>query len=328
MNSTHKVEVVPVVLEPHPNADSLSIVRVFSGYTVVVKSADWEGKTTGAYVPPDSVLPETEEFAFLGEQRRIKVKKLRGVVSMGLLVPAPPGAQVGDDVTSVLGVTHYDPPAEASTGGEAALPPIGYHPNYDVDSLRRYASVFVPGELVFVSEKVHGSSARFCCIDGRMHVGSRTEWKKPGSRIDDRQEPESLWWRALAKYPQITLFLQSNSDVTVYGEIYGRVQDLHYGVESGHDVRLAIFDLLLGSQWVSARDARGFAPDLPWVPTVADGVPFDFDTVLALAEGPSLVPGAPHVREGVVVKPLIERTCLELGRVNLKVIGNGYMGRK
>jgi hypothetical protein len=29
--STHKVEVVPVTLEPHPNADSLSVVRIFAG---------------------------------------------------------------------------------------------------------------------------------------------------------------------------------------------------------------------------------------------------------------------------------------------------------
>lgn len=28
MLSTHKAEVVPVVLEPHPNADTLSVVKV------------------------------------------------------------------------------------------------------------------------------------------------------------------------------------------------------------------------------------------------------------------------------------------------------------
>jgi len=328
MNSTHKVEVVPVVLEPHPNADSLSIVRVFSGYTVVVKSSDWQGVEIAAYIPPDSVCPETEQFAFLGEHRRVKVKKLRGVVSMGLLVPAPEGSQVGDNVAEILGVTHYDPPVLVSMGGEAAPAPPGYHPVYDVESLRRYASVFVPGELVFVSEKVHGASAKFTCVDGRMHVGSRTEWKKPGGRVDDRQEPESLWWRALVKYSQLALFLQANPDVTVYGEVYGRVQDLHYGVESGHDVRLAVFDILRGSEWLGPREARALAPDLPWVPTIACEMPFDLEAILGLAEGPSGVPGADHVREGIVVKPMVERTCLEIGRVNLKVVGNGYLGRK
>ena len=36
--STHRVEIVPVNLEPHPNADTLSIVRVFDGYTCVVRT--------------------------------------------------------------------------------------------------------------------------------------------------------------------------------------------------------------------------------------------------------------------------------------------------
>ena len=40
MKSTHRVEVVPVLLTPHPNADSLSVVQVF-GYSVCVKTADW-----------------------------------------------------------------------------------------------------------------------------------------------------------------------------------------------------------------------------------------------------------------------------------------------
>lgn len=34
MNSTHVAEVVPVLLEPHPNADALSLVKVHSAYTI------------------------------------------------------------------------------------------------------------------------------------------------------------------------------------------------------------------------------------------------------------------------------------------------------
>jgi hypothetical protein len=49
--STHRVEIVPVNLEPHPNADTLSIVRVFDGYTCVVRTADWEGVPFAAYIP-------------------------------------------------------------------------------------------------------------------------------------------------------------------------------------------------------------------------------------------------------------------------------------
>ena len=321
MNSTHRVEVVPVHLEPHPNADSLSVVRVFDGYTVCVRTADWIGRELGAYIPPDSVVPDTEQFAFLDGHRRIKVRRLRGIISMGLLIPAPEGAAIGDDVAALLGVTHYDPPLPISTGGEAIKPPPGYRPAFDVESLRRYASVFIPGETVFVSEKVHGANGRFTWLEGGgFFCGSRTEWKQ--------ESADNLWWRALRENQGLQDFLTAHPGVTVYGEVYGQVQDLRYGTTKGQ-VRFAAFDILSGSEWKDPIAARDWSTPfgLPWVPTIAEAVPFELERILELAEGPSLVPGADHVREGCVVKPIHERTDPTVGRVCLKVIGNGYMER-
>lgn len=321
MNSTHRVEVVPVHLEPHPNADSLSVVRAFDGYTVCVRTADWIGREIGAYIPPDSVVPDTEAFAFLDGHRRIKVRRLRGIISMGLLVPAPEGSVIGEDVAELLGVTHYDPPLPISTGGEAIKPPPGYRPSFDVESLRRYASVFIPGEPVFVSEKVHGANGRFTYLeDGGFFCGSRTEWKQ--------ESADNLWWRALRETQGLRDFLTAHPGVTVYGEVYGQVQDLRYGTKRG-EIRFAAFDILVGSEWKDPKAARDLSTpfDLPWVPTIAEATPFELDRILELAEGPSLVPGADHVREGCVVKPIHERTDPTVGRVGLKVVGNGYMER-
>jgi RNA ligase (TIGR02306 family) len=318
--STHKVEIVPIRLERHPNAETLSIVRIFAGYTCCVRTADWEGKTTGAYIPPDSVVDSSRpEFAFLTGQERIKVKKLRGIVSMGLLVPAPEGAQLGDDVAEQLGVTHYDPPMPLSTGGEAESPPKGYRPVFDVDSLRRYAHVFVPGEPVFISEKIHGASGKWCWYDGRMYCGSRTEWK--------REDPKNLWWRALWATPRLEVFCREHPNITVYGEVYGQVQDLKYGAKKD-DVRIAVFDLLHDGQWINPQQARDIGMLLPWVPTIEEAEPFNLTNILALAEGDSRIIGANHVREGIVVKSITERTHPEIGRVCLKVVGNGYLERK
>ncbi len=325
-NSTHRVEVVPIELLPHPNADALSIVRVFDGYTCCVRTDDWRERSIGAYIPPDSIVPETEPFAFLAGHRRIRVKRLRGVISMGLLMPAPDGAQVGDDVADLLGVTHYEPAVHnASMGrgsGQDAVPaPAGWHPVYDLDSLRRYGRLFIPGEAVFVTEKIHGANARFVFDGEDFHAGSRTEWKRYDETI--------IWWKALICTPGgevVKRFLVDHPEATVYGEVFGQVQDLKYGSQPG-EVRLAVFDLLRGSEWVCAREAREIAPELPWVPTIADGLAFDLEAILALAEGPSLIPGAGHLREGCVVKPLLERADMRLGRVCLKVVGNGYMER-
>ncbi len=62
-----------------------------------------------------------------------------------------------------------------------------------------------------------------------------------------------------------------------------------------------------------------FGEKLPWVPVISAFMPFDLDVLKSLADGPSLIPGAAHQREGIVVKPIHERTNLEIGRVNLKI---------
>jgi len=314
--STHRVDVVPVVLEPHPNADALSIVRVH-GFTVCVRTADWGGRALGAYIQPDSIVPATEPFAFLGASRRIKVKRLRGVVSMGLLTFAPEGSVEGDDVAEMLGVTHYEPPMRCDTGGETAPAPSGYAPCYDVESARRFArECMTDGEPVIATEKIHGANGRWM-FDGEMfHAGSRTEWK--------RYTASNVWWAALSVGSELYTFLLAHPGLVVYGEVYGKVQDLRYGIDQG--VRVAVFDILDRGEWVGAHEARVLAPLLPWVPTIYEG-PYDWAALEALAEGPSLIATANHIREGLVFKPLVERRHDIAGRVCLKIVGNGYLER-
>lgn len=318
--STHKVEVVPVVLEPHPNADKLAIVKVF-GYTVCVQKEMWKDKAIGAYIPPDSIVDTSKpDFAFLGEHKRIKVKKLRGIISQGLLVPAPEGSNIGDDVMEKLGITHYDPPEPMSTGGDNVPAPEGFRPNYDVESFHRYGSLFVPGEKVWVSEKIHGASARYCTNDeSQFFCGSRNSWKKDSEA--------NIWWKVARKCPAIETFVSKYPMLTLYGEVYGAVQDLKYGHSNGQ-VSFAGFDILHNDKWMNAEEAFALAQkyEIPWVPSL--GVhEFNSEALKLLAEGPSLIPGANHIREGIVVKPLIERTSPEIGRVQLKIVSNGYLER-
>lgn len=311
--STHKVEVVPVVLEKHPNADTLSIVNVW-GYSCCVRSEDWAGVERAAYIPPDSIVDSNRpEFAFLAGHERIKVKKLRGVVSMGLLVPAPEGSAIGDDVANQLGVTHYEPPIHC-VGGEATKPPSGYRPNYDVETAYRYPHIFVNGEPVWVTEKIHGANARFCFDGEKMHCGSRVEWKV--------ERDDVLWWRALRVCPWLESFCRANPDITVYGEVFGQVQDLKYG----RSVDVAVFDLLRGTTWLDPLPARELGASLQWVPLIGT-VAWTWPEVAAFAEGPSRVTGADHLREGIVVKPMHERTHPEVGRVQVKIVSSAYLAR-
>ncbi len=237
--STHKVEVVPVELKPHPNADSLSIVEI-DGYTVCARTEDWKDRKIGAYVPPDSVVDTTRpEFSFLHREgrnsERIRVKKLRGIISMGLLVPAPEGSKVGDDVTDILGVQHYEPELKIKGGDNVSGPPL-YCPKYDVDTIRKYNRLFQQNELVVVTEKIHGANAKYVYSNGKMYAGSRTNWKK----MDD----DCAWWKALT--PEMVSWCYENHDKILFGEVYGQVQDLNYGKTGANFVA---FDVLDGNSW-------------------------------------------------------------------------------
>ena len=54
---------------------------------------------------------------------------------------------------------------------------------------------------------------------------------------------------------------------------------------------------------------------------------FDETNAFELAEGDSLIEGAGHCREGVVIRPVKERTDLEIGRVQLKMVSNRYLAK-
>ena len=313
--SIFQVEVVPVILEPHPNADTLSIVKVY-GYSVCVRTADWKDKQMGAYIPPDSVVPDNENFAFLQGKTRIKVRRLRGVVSMGLLVPAPEGPHSCQDVAEILGVTHYEPPLDnAKSGGEIEASPIGIiAPKYDVENMLRFADLFHEGESVYVTEKTHGANARYVWHDGRMWCGSKSEWKKPSD--------ENLWWRAMHQNPWIEDYCRTNPGSVLYGEVFGNVQSLKYGAKPGY-YQVRIFDILKTGQWLPATDLFA-TKEIQTVPLL--GIyPFNLNALQEMAEGSSLVEGANHIREGVVVRPQSERLTNEIGRLQLKLISNAYL---
>lgn len=325
MNSTHKILVVPLVLEKHPNADSLSIVRVWD-YTVCARTEDWQGKKLAAYIPPDSLVDTRRpEFSWLAEKAtdnkyRVKAMKMRGIVSFGMLVPIDESQfKEGDDVTEYLGVEHYNPPEPIDTSGEASKAPegLGHLGKYDLEAYKKYKNVFVEGEEVWISEKLHGANSRFVFNNGKMYCGSHSEWKK---EIDS-----NLWWRILKNNKSIRECCEFIEGMTLYGEAYGWVQSLRYGAKQG-EIFFRAFD-------IQDKQGKFFDTDLflevcekfkiPVVPTIYRG-PLKFDEMLNYAEGKTLIPGANHVREGCVIKPVKERWDARCGRVALKLVGAGY----
>lgn len=327
-------------MAPHPNADRLLLTRVWD-YPVIVGREEFKEGDLAVYVPVDALVPAGDpRWEFLGKGQsakvgpgglgkgmfyRIRAARLRGTFSMGLLTKAPPGACEGDDLRVLLGIEKYEPPEPVSTSGDNEKDP-GILPVYDVEGLRRWPGVLVPGEEVVVTEKIHGTNARFVWYAGRLWAASHTTFKKPPG--EGGSGP--VWWRAAVQYKLAEcLNVGDATSVALYGEVYGPVQDMKYGTERGA-LKLAIFDVLDVERrvWLDFDVADDFVGHLglPWVPVLYRG-PWS-EELRALAEGPSTVPDAGHVREGIVIRPVRERFHEGLGRVLLKLHGEGFLTRK
>lgn len=319
--STHKVEVVEVRLLPHPNADSLSIVKVWD-YTCVVKTSDWHDGDLAAYIPPDSVVPATEQFAFLDGHYRIKARKMRGIWSQGLLMPAPEGSKLGDDVAELMGITHWEPPLEVmGTNGIDAKAPENFRDLsvYDIDTGFRYNKDFVEGEEVVATCKLDGANFAivFSTCDNELHVRSRKLWKD--------KEGKDIWWTAVEQNSWVAEWCKEHPDIVVYGEVFGWVQKNRYGAKQGQYF-IRVFDLYRDGRFVDNDEARELGKDLLWVPVVYRG-PFDLEKLKQLASGKSLFEPSCD-REGIVVKPAKERYSRELnGRLQVKFVSAEYLAK-
>lgn len=319
--STFEVPVVLVgVVEKHPNADTLSVTRVFD-YPVILRTGDFAPGDLAVYVPVEAVVPDTQEWVFLGGHRRIKAKRLRGVFSMGLLVKPPAGAKLGENLAERMGITKYEQPAELSTGGDNERDP-GFMPVYtDIENLRRWPNKLFETERVTASEKLHGANSRFLHRDGRLWVGSRTGIKK--------DSPTSIWWQAARRY-DLAAKLAKLEGFAVYGEVFGQVQDLKYGAKPG-EVFFRAFDVYdtYERYYLNADEAaiRLAGAEIEMVPEVVSGVWSEVKSeAFSHAGGRSTL--ADNVCEGIVIRPEVERHDEEVGRVIFKLISDDYLLRK
>lgn len=320
------VEVVPIELLPHPNADSLSVVRVFDGYTVCVRTEDWKDKKIGCYVPPDSIVPNTPEYAWLEGHVRIKAKKLRGVQSYGLMVPVPGDNipfdsfpwKVGDDLGEFMNILHYEPELSQmvkQAQGDAGDPPPIAGEKYDMESWMKYRNVFNEGEEVVITEKIHGTNSRYTFQGDRMYCGSHNHWRKEG---------DNLYWNILKICPWVEAFCRLNPNVILYGEIFGAVQKgYNYGSDQKSPYQFRAFDLWENGKFLDFDYALGGAKSDFLVPVLYRG-PYSHAIVDAVMIGQSTL--GDHIREGCVIKPVIERFSGRLyGRTILKAVSPEYL---
>lgn len=389
MDSSHRVPVVRITeILKHPNADRLEIVKI-GGYQCVVGKGQFVVGELAVYIQPDSVVPDRKEFSFVWEKdgggnlreipvdgvpekwRRITVRKLRKEWSEGLLMSMADfggelqGSFEGDDVTEILGITHYNPPEPTemeergpsrkqskvwpcslkgwlyflsywcsfglynpwgNQRGSNEKAPRNTPPIYDVETFKNFPNVFEAGEPVIVTEKIHGANFRAVFQDNHFYVGSRKLWKRAGSSC--------VWRNACKQNPWIEEWCRNHPGYTLYGEVVptqnfknGKVAS--YGTKQG-EIKVYAFDILTPTgEWIVPDYMEEATEGL--VHSVLVRVPglyfgpYDLDLVKNLATGLSTLDN--HIREGIVIRSLSSQNepIRGLGRKQLKIISNEYL---
>lgn len=370
VKSDFEVKLVTVgKVTPHPNADTLSLTEV-DGAFVIVKNGSFKEGDQAVYIPIDALVPTDKPvFEFLKKEdrthHRIKAAKLRGVFSMGLLVPAPPMAHaLTMSMQEYFEIQKYIPPEERDqlehgarlahmkNGRKAKGPKL---PVYGLDPMRKLGDVLQDGELVYISEKIHGCNARYVYTGGRLWVGSHkvmrgssrhriTEWfnrqwlrLKTALGVHHRahtlQEAGDVWWEQ-AEALGLKEKLKNFPDMVMYGEVYGeKCQDLTYDSPKGRKLRFFdVYDLkkeeYLGyGDFINFIAVIGLDPIEHVVPKL--GVETWSAEVWAkwkaFADTQKTTLGGKHCIEGVVIKPVLERRDPRCGRVALKLVGEKYL---
>lgn len=363
--STFTVTVLPIKVEAHTNADALEVARI-GDYRSIVRKGEFRDGDLVAYIPEGSVLPQDliAELGLTGKlagsnSDRVKAVKLRGVLSQGLCVPARKGWRKGQDVAAELGIFKYEPVVPAGFQGE--LMSVGGHRTikYDIENFKRYPDVIKDGEPVVFTEKCHGTFAMFAVMDTSMkltasrddegyedHEEARLIVASKGVaqrglafKINSEANASNLYVRTarhLDLVPSIEEVFGLERSVFIMGEIFGAgVQDLSYGLKVAE---FRIFDIYVGNPGDGKflndveLDQACVDLDIPRVPVLYRG-PFSKEVMDLHTNGKETISGKEtHVREGIVIRPQVERQC-DAGlpcwdRVQLKSVSEGYLLRK
>jgi RNA ligase (TIGR02306 family) len=300
-------------------------------YEEVRFSFRYKEGSLAVYFPADTVL--TDEWAekfevkhLLKTGNRVGRAKLRGEPSFGLVVELPEEGKdwpLGHNCAEFFDGQKWEPPADKVSAPDAAPYDSDVDPHFvkytDIQNGRLLYSHFQVGEKVVATEKIHGKNVRIGMIDGQYVVGSRTYRKV--------QEKDKVFWPLINRSGIKFLLAYLGGDaktVILFGEIYGRgIQSLHYGTTREHGFRL--FDIYVDGNYLGYEEFAKACDDngVERVPVLYEG-PFDLAKIQEVADGESTLPGADNIREGTVVRPVVERRDPSLGRVILKFLSTEY----
>lgn len=337
----------------HPNADRLEVALV-GGWNCVVRKGEFKKGDAAIYFPIDSVLREDTEVRIFGpnskvslHNHRVKTIKLRGAISQGLLVPLSVfplfnSSMVGVDLTEIIGVKKYEPKAPSFQKQCSPAAKKYIHPDFATytkwGNINNLTGLFQPDDIVIVTEKLHGTNARFGWLPYKpknffqkilKFFGLMPKWEFVFGSHNVQISNKMLNTKGVNVYADMVnkydLMNKIPKGIVVYGEIYGDgiQKNFSYGLKTERELR--IFDIQCEGKYLS-WDKFLIANDwinLPVVPVLYKG-PFSHLILNRVINGPSRLCDEQKTKEGVVVKTVEEERC-HVGRKGAKIINPEYL---
>jgi RNA ligase (TIGR02306 family) len=330
-------------IEPIEGADRIELAHVL-GWQCVVNKGQFQPMDTGVYFEIDSFLPIRTEFEFMrfssykktdvmGEGFRLRTMRFRGQISQGLLLPVSQfpeiagNADVGDDVTELLGVRKWEIEERATTGGTV----VGTLP-YDIPHTDE-TRVQEDPELIqafagleyYISTKMDGSSHSVGIDENGFHVsGHNYEYKDDGSsdffNLVNAREYKAKMEAFMTKENLTTLTIQGELCAPGIQKNRLRLTKPEWYVftirENGKRVGLNRMLEICGALGMEHVPVEEIGMDLPSkYPTV--------ESLLERADGEYPNGGK---KEGIVIRPTEPMFCpLISASLSMKVVSNKYL---
>ena len=329
--------------EPIEGADRIELAHVL-GWQCVVNKGQFREMDLAVYFEVDSFLPIAPEFEFLrassyrktdimGEGFRLRTMKFRGQISQGLLLPVsafpaiPADAELGTDVTEILGVKKWEIEERITTGGTM----IGTLP-YDIphtDETRVQAEPDLiqafAGLEYYISTKMDGSSHSVGIDENGFHVtGHNYEYK------DDGNSPFYELVKSMDLQAKMEAFATANnlSTFTIQGELCAP------GIQKNR-LKLTkpawyVFTIRENGKRVGLTRMLEVCEKLQLesvpIEEIGTDLSVKYPTVEALLERADGNYPKGGKKEGIVIRPTEPVYCeLVSGALSMKVVSNKYL---
>ncbi|VVB70870.1 RNA ligase [uncultured archaeon] len=320
-------------IQPIPNSDNIELAKVL-GWQSVVKNNEYKIGDNVIFVPIDTVLPDTDWSAFLKDKKDptkpiiLRTVKMRGVISQGVIFPISilpatliRGIEIGEDVSSVLGITHFEKPLPVNADAIGTFPSV-YVSITDEDNLNSNPDVLAElqncDDILEITLKMDGTS--FTSI---TPIGEPTQIC---SRRLSLKDSDNLYWSYARKYNLLNF-----DGYAFQGELCGgNINGNNMGLQ-GHELYIFNIKDLRTVRRLTSQELTRFCIDksLVKVPVIAHIHSTDLVSLAKLQEIANNVKydnGKPA--EGIVIRPYTKnvKSAILLKDLSVKVINQNYKG--